>query len=197
MRSWAIGFVLGVGAIFAPARAQTDRAGIEFFETSIRPLLIESCHSCHGEKKQKGELRLDSHAATMRGGELGAVIVPGKPDESLLIKAVRYLDADLSMPPKKKLSQKQIDDLTRWVQMGAPWPQDKNTVASNPTTKPAGIVITEADRNWWSFRPIAPKTQGVDLCIAEKLREKGLTANPPASRRELIRRAYFDLWGLP
>src|SRR6185436_3110722 len=173
MRSWAIGFVLGVGAIFAPAQAQTsDRAGIEFFETSIRPLLIENCHSCHGEKKQKGELRLDSHASAMRGGELGVVIVPGKPEESLLIKAVRYLDADLSMPPKKKLSQKQIDDLTKWVAMGAPWPGDAGNVAVAPTTKPAGIVITDADRNWWAFRPISSKTSGIDLCIAEKLKEK-------------------------
>src|SRR5687767_5100914 len=99
---------LGVGVFLAPAHAQNPdhRAAINFFETSIRPLLIENCHSCHGEKKQKGELRLDSRSAALRGGELGVVIVPGKPDESLLIKAVRYLDADLQMPPKKKLSQK-------------------------------------------------------------------------------------------
>src|SRR5215216_2474970 len=134
MRSWAIGFVLGVGLLMGAARAENnDRAGLDFFETSIRPLLVENCHSCHGQKKQKGELRLDSHASAMRGGELGAVIVPGKPDESLLIKAVRYLDADLSMPPKKKLSQKQIEDLTRWVAMGAPWPGDDKTVAAAPS----------------------------------------------------------------
>src|ERR1051325_10099444 len=95
MRCWILGFAWGLGVIVGAARAEnSDRAGIEFFETSIRPLLIENCHSCHGEKKQKGELRLDSRAAAMHGGELGPVIVPGKPDESLLIKAVRYLDAD-------------------------------------------------------------------------------------------------------
>jgi hypothetical protein len=201
MRSWAIGFVLTVGALFAPARAQnqpdSDRAGLDFFETSIRPLLIENCYSCHGEKKQKGELRLDSRASAMRGGELGVVLIPGKPDDSLLIKAVRYADADLQMPPKKKLSQKQIDDLTKWVNMGAPWPEDKTTLATTPSTKPAAIVITDADRNWWSFRPISPKTPDIDLCIEEKLKEKGLTPNPPASKSQLIRRAYFDLWGLP
>src|SRR3954464_9320863 len=198
MRSWVLAFVLGAGALFAPARAETpDRTGIEFFETSIRPLLIENCYSCHGEKKQKGELRLDSKSAAMRGGELGAVILPGKPDESLLIKAVRYLDPDLSMPPKKKLSQKQIDDLTKWVAMGAPFPEDKITAALAPTTKPATIVITDADRNWWAFLPINPKTSDIDSCIAQKLKEKAISPNPPASKRDLIRRASFDLWGLP
>src|SRR3954463_12860708 len=124
MRTWAIGFALGVGLFLAAAGAEDrpDRAGVQFFEASIRPLLIENCYSCHGEKKQKGELRLDSRASAMRGGELGVVLIPGKPDDSLLIKAVRYADADLQMPPKKKLSQKQIDDLTKWVNMGAPWP---------------------------------------------------------------------------
>ncbi len=199
MRCFILFWALGLGVFLVPAQAQKtdDRAGIDFFETSIRPLLAENCYSCHGEKKQKGELRLDSHASALRGGELGAVILPGKPDQSLLIKAVRYLDPDLSMPPKKKLSQKQIDDLTRWVTIGAPWPEDKISLASSPTTKPSAIVITDADRNWWAFRPISPKARDIDSCIAEKLKEKAITPNPPASKRELIRRAYFDLWGLP
>src|SRR5205823_5394278 len=97
MSRWTLGFALGLGVIVGAARAENpDRAGIEFFETSIRPLLVENCYSCHGDKKQKGELRLDSRASALRGGELGVVIVPGKPDQSLLIKAVRYLNPDLS-----------------------------------------------------------------------------------------------------
>src|SRR2546421_1229569 len=142
MRNWVLCLALGLGAFLAPAHAQNpdDRAGIQFFETSIRPLLSENCFSCHGEKKQKGELRLDSKSAAMRGGELGAVILPGKPDDSLLIKAVRYLDPDLQMPPKKKLSQRQIDDLCKWIKIGAPWPADVASVASTAATKPAGIV---------------------------------------------------------
>jgi mono/diheme cytochrome c family protein len=127
MKNWVLFWALGLGVFVGAARAENaeDRAGIQFFETSIRPLLIENCYSCHGEKKQKGELRLDSRSAALRGGELGAVIIPGKPDDSLLIKAVRYLDPDLSMPPKKKLSQKQVDDLTKWVATGEPMPGDE------------------------------------------------------------------------
>ncbi|HEV8604650.1 MAG TPA: PSD1 and planctomycete cytochrome C domain-containing protein, partial [Tepidisphaeraceae bacterium] len=191
-----------MGVWVGNARGAEDRAGVEFFEMSIRPLLAENCYSCHGEKKQKGELRLDSRASMMRGGELGVVIVPGKPEDSLLIKAVKYTDADLQMPPKKKLSEKQIGDLVKWVRMGAVWPgeqmADKNV---RPTSKPAGMVITEADRKWWAFLPIGSHGRGahatIDGLIREKLKEKGIEQNGPASKRELIRRAYFDLWGLP
>src|SRR6266566_499090 len=126
MRFWAFVFLIGAIAVCANAALIDDRAGIEFFESNIRPLLVENCYQCHGEKKQKGELRLDSRSALMRGGELGIVIVPGKPDESLLIKAIRYLDPDLSMPPKKKLSDRQINDLVKWVKMGAPYPNDSS-----------------------------------------------------------------------
>src|SRR5436305_11069630 len=117
MKNWVLIWALGLGLFVGAAHGENpdDRAGIQFFETSIRPLLSENCYSCHGEKKQKGELRLDSKSAAMRGGELGAVILPGKPDDSLLIKAVKYLDPDLQMPPKKKLSQRQIDDLCKWI----------------------------------------------------------------------------------
>ena len=101
------------------APAQTDPAAIQFFETSIRPLLAEQCYTCHGPKKQKGDLRLDSPAGMMHGGESGAVVVPGHPEQSLMVKAIGYQDADLQMPPKKKLSDRQVADLTRWVQMGA------------------------------------------------------------------------------
>ncbi len=185
--------VIGAAAWGAPVE---DRAGVEFFENSIRPLLVENCYSCHGEKKQKGELRLDSKAAVMRGGELGVVIVAGKPDESLLIKAVRYLDPDLQMPPKKKLSDRQINDLVKWVKMGAPYPGEVGSDVAH-VVKPAGMQIAEADKKWWAFLPIARREGSIDSFIAAKLREKGLVHNAPASKRELIRRAYFDLWGLP
>src|SRR5258705_4273612 len=197
MRFWAFVFLVAFIAVCAKAASADERAGNEFFETNIRPLLVENCYQCHGEKKQKGELRLDSRAALMRGGELGVVIVPGKPEESLLIKAVRYLDPDLSMPPKKKLSDRQINDLVDWVKGGALYPGYSNPAAIAPTTNPAGIIITDADRNWWAFRPIPHQAGTIDKFIQAPLAEKHITQNPPAQKRELIRRAYFDLWGLP
>ena len=90
---------------------------IRFYETSIRPLLIEHCLKCHGEKKQWGGLRLDSREATLRGGDTGAAIVPGKPLESLLIQAVQQEDEDLRMPKGDKLNERQIADLVRWIEM--------------------------------------------------------------------------------
>src|SRR5438132_2956030 len=103
-----------------------DKAGPaanDFFETEIRPLLVERCHKCHGENKPKSGLRLTSRAAVLRGGDTGPAVVPGKPDESLLIQAVRH-EGDLKMPPNEKLTQAQIDQLTRWVKLGLPWPEN-------------------------------------------------------------------------
>ncbi len=98
---------------------------VEFFETKIRPVFANECFKCHSEeaKKLKGELRLDTRAGMLKGGDTGAAVVPGEPDASLLIKAVRYKDQDTAMPPKKKLSDAQIADLEAWVKMGSPWPE--------------------------------------------------------------------------
>ena len=101
----------------APSSTEASR----FFEARIRPLLIENCFKCHDDKKQRGSLRVDSRATLLSGGDQGAALVPGKPDQSLLVKAVRHED-ELKMPPKKKLTKEQIADLTQWVRMGAPWP---------------------------------------------------------------------------
>ena len=98
------------------ASAETDVT--RFFESRVRPLLVDKCQGCHGEKKQEGDLRLDSRAALLRGGSRGAAIVPGDPDRSLLIRAVRRVDNDLSMPPKRVLSQMQVELLVRWVRDG-------------------------------------------------------------------------------
>ncbi|MCH2365187.1 MAG: hypothetical protein MK479_11495, partial [Planctomycetes bacterium] len=101
--------------------AQPDVPAIKFFEQRIRPLFIERCHKCHSEKKQRGELRLDSLQALLNGGESGPSIVPGAPEKSLLIQAVQYRE-ELKMPPKKRLSDREIADLAAWVKLGAPWP---------------------------------------------------------------------------
>jgi mono/diheme cytochrome c family protein len=183
--------------------AEPTEKTLHFFETRVRPVLSENCFKCHADKKQRGGLRLDSRAALLTGGDQGAVLVPGKPDESLLIKAVRHED-ELKMPPSKKLTREQIADLTQWVRMGAPWPNS----ASAPTTGKRSFQITERDRSHWAFQPVkrpaipAVKDRqwvrnAVDAFILAKLEAKGFTPNPPATKRELLRRLYYDVTGLP
>jgi hypothetical protein len=177
---------------------------VRFFELRIRPLLADNCFKCHGDKKQRGGLRLDSRAALMTGGDQGIALVPGKPDESLLIKAVRQ-DDELKMPPSKKLTKDQITDLTRWVRMGAPWP-GSDAVASAPGKR--DLQISERDRAHWAFQPIKRPAirdiknrqwvvNPIDAFILARLESKQLAPNPPATKRELIRRLYYDLTGLP
>ena len=98
-----------------------EAAREKFFEQNVRPLLAQNCYSCHGEKKQKGGLRLDSIEAILKGGESGPAVVPGKPDESLLVSAINY--AGPEMPPSGKLAPEKVAVLTRWVSAGARWPR--------------------------------------------------------------------------
>ena len=100
--------------------SQTQAAREQFFEQNVRPLLAENCYSCHGDKKQKGGLRLDSLEAILKGGESGPAVVPGKPEESLIVEAINY--EGLEMPPTGKLDPEKVAILTRWVSLGAPWP---------------------------------------------------------------------------
>src|SRR5207247_1527829 len=129
------------------ARA-ADAAGVAFFEQNVRPLLVARCYECHSReaKKLRGALYLDSQAGWQKGGDSGPAIVPGDPDKSLLVKAVRYAD-DLQMPPKGKLSAKEIDLLTQWVKMGAPDPRTGTATAGRT------INIAKA-RDYWAFKPL-------------------------------------------
>src|SRR5262245_30007668 len=133
---------------------------VQFFESKVRPVLAENCFRCHGPKKQKGDLRLDSLAGMLEGGDQGPVLVPGHPEKSLFIKAIRYNDAELKMPPSQKLSKAQIDDLALWVKMGAPWPGSDKT---GPIGKrPAEFQISDKDRAHWAYQPVKrPETPEV------------------------------------
>src|SRR5947199_2187248 len=189
-----------VGLMFA-GMARADE-GTEFFEKKIRPVMVERCYECHSAtaKKLKGKLKLDTKEDFEKGGESGAVVVPGDPEKSLLIKAIRYKDEDLQMPPKnKKLPDEQIHDFEQWVKMGAPYPATAKKVEAK-----AADPMAEA-RKFWSFLPpkkspvpaVHPgwaKTE-IDHFIQVKLQEKGLTPGPMAERRTLIRRATTDLTG--
>ena len=170
---------------------------MNFFETSVRPVLIESCQKCHGPQKQSSGLRLDSRAAILEGGESGPAVVSGKPDESLLVQAVTHSHADLKMPPKGKLPEKTVQSLRRWVELGAPWGDDRSRSSATPNGP-----------RHWAFTPIRPVTppevkdrawvrSSVDAFVLARLEREGLTPSPPADRRTLIRRASIDLLGIP
>ena len=179
-------------------------ADLQFFESKIRPILVDRCYKCHSKdgEKVKGGLLLDSREATLAGGNTGAAIVPGKPDESLFIQAIRYKDEDLQMPPKgEKLSDAQIADLTEWVRRGAPDPRINVAKGANPAYAGVG-------KNHWAFKPVQkpaiPAVQNtawiknpIDNFVLAKLEANGMAPNTPAEKTNLIRRIYFDLIGLP
>jgi len=191
------------------AAAPSSTGMVEFFEKKIRPLLSEHCHECHSARaeKLKGGLALDSYEGLLKGGELGPALNPSHPEKSLLLKAVRYTDPDLQMPPKNhKLTDRQIADLERWVRDGAPWPAPDPAAVAAAVRSPAPGLTN--GRDWWAFQPIGrppvpPVKKAVsaghpiDAFVIAALEAKGLAPNGPATRRELIRRAYFDLIGLP
>ena len=134
MKTAAILAVLIEGALAAAASAAprppaTEAPAVEFFEARVRPILANHCLSCHGDKKQKGGLRLDSRASALEGGEDGPALVAGQPDKSMLIHAVRR-DGKLKMPPRKKLPPEAVATLISWVKMGAPWPETQGISTS-------------------------------------------------------------------
>jgi hypothetical protein len=192
------GFVLVALVVTAARAIPAEPPAAEFFEKEVRPLLVERCQNCHGDQKQKGGLNLTSRVAILRGGERGPAAVPGKPEESLLVKAVRQA-GDLKMPPKGQLTDREVATLTRWVADGLPWPEAKVTAAP---------ALTDEQRRFWSFQPVrdpAPPAvkdaawakSPLDRFILAGLAAKGLKPAAPADKRTLIRRATFDLTGLP
>jgi hypothetical protein len=188
------------------AAERPDPALADFFEADIRPLLVERCFKCHGDlKKPKAGLRLTSRASVLKGGETGPAAVPGKPEESLLIHAVRH-ENGLEMPPDEKLNEAQIGKLARWIKMGLPWPEAKAQAATSD--KGQEYRITEEQRRFWSFQPLKATSlptvkeaswprSDIDRFILTGLEAKGLRPARPADKRTLLRRATFDLTGLP
>jgi cytochrome c553 len=175
---------------------------IRFFETTIRPLLIDNCNDCHGEDTQESDLRLDTLAGMLTGGKAGPAISPGKPQGSLLLTAVSYRDNELKMPPDGKLSDQQIKDLTRWVEMGAPHPDSGSVATPRPRTR----VNIDAGRKHWAFQPLdkpdvprvdPPVDNPIDAFLNFRLSEQGMQPLGRADKRVLIRRATYDLIGLP
>ncbi|NBQ16545.1 MAG: DUF1549 domain-containing protein, partial [Proteobacteria bacterium] len=196
-------------------------AQIEFFEKSVRPVLVDHCYKCHsdGAAKLKGGLKLDSLAAILAGGDTGPSIVAGDPNHSLLITAVRYNDKDLEMPPKGKLPADAIKALEQWVAMGAPHPDALKPAApaspaaggmqgAAPAAAPRANLDIGKGREFWSYK--APRKSApplvnngawvqapIDQFVLSRVELAGLAPAPDADRRTLIRRLSFDLTGLP
>jgi hypothetical protein len=200
--------VLGVGIILTagPARAADKppkAAQIAFFEKNIRPVLVKECYTCHATtaKKIKGGLTLDTRSGLREGGDSGPAIVPGKPSQSLLLKAIKHQHETLKMPPKKKLPDAVIADFEKWIAMGAPDPRDGDKAGKYE-------INIKKGRKFWSFRPPKkmppPKVQStawprgaIDRFLLAGLEAKGLKPVADAGPRALLRRLYFDLTGLP
>jgi hypothetical protein len=201
--------IVAGGATFAAGEATKPATApsadtLELFEKEVRPLLVAECESCHGPKLQQGGLRFSGREAILKGGEKGPSVVPGQPDKSLLIQAVRQQGA-LKMPPGKKLTARQIESLETWIKLGAPWPEAK---------KAGGIVLGDQVRIFneakthWAYQPVrrpaipAVKNAAwvktpIDAFVLAKLEKAGLKPSPQTDRRTLLRRLYYDLIGLP
>ena len=188
----------------ATSLCAADPEQFAFFENDIRPLLIERCIKCHGPKKSESGLRLDTNATLLKGGDSGVAVVPGQPDDSLIVQAVRH-DGDVKMPPDEKLDDREIAAVVRWIKEGAVWPEGMMLGGSGLKVRSGSI--TDEERAFWSFQPIAdpqpptiqdgPINNDIDRFVLAKLREVKLQPMRPADKRVLIRRATFDLTGLP
>jgi hypothetical protein len=186
-----------------------SREESDFFEKEIRPLLEERCLECHSQKsgKTKGGLSLASREGLLRGGESGPAAVPGDPEKSRIIIAVRRHDTDLQMPPKNPLTAPQVATLTEWVRRGLPDPRSQTASKESPSIKTAGMTMEEG-RAFWSFkpvvRPVPPEVRRkdwvqtpVDTFILARLEQENLPPAGRADKRTLLRRVTFDLTGLP
>jgi hypothetical protein len=185
-----------------PATEMPTAAQLEFFETKIRPVLVQHCYKCHSEDSDsvKGGLLLDSRKAIQVGGDSGPGVVPGEPDESVVLSAMRY--ESFEMPPKGKLSDEVLQDFATWIKQGAADPREGGRLVSKT------VIDFEAAGNFWAFqKPVKSKLPNVhdkawmanpiDRYVAADLAKKNLLVSNSASKRVLIRRAYYDLIGLP
>ena len=189
-------------ALAASITSVTSAQDVDFSK-EVLPVLKANCLKCHGEKKEKGQLRLDSLQGIHNGGESGAALVPGSPGNSLLIQAIQYRE-ELKMPPKKKLSDREISDLAAWVKMGAPWPGA--AAGKAPAVKAAGSAyeaILRESENHWAFQPLKREAPSlvkkkdwirspIDSFILGALEDSNLAPSAPATSETLIRRVYFD-----
>ena len=185
--------------------AQDNTEQEAFFESKVRPILVEHCISCHGSEEQSGGLRLDAHIAVTKGGSSGQVIIPGDPDKSPLIRAIRYTEANYQMPPDGKIPDEQIEILVAWVKSGAYWPKSNDSDLIQ--TLPPAQRIEQIRESHWSYKPLGhyepPQVKNeswpngaIDRFVLNKLEANGLSPNQVADKRTQLLRAHFSLTGL-
>lgn len=203
--SLGLALISSSASSFAETPTNFEPAKLEFFEKKIRPLLVDNCFTCHSANtNSKGGLRVDDRNGLLHGGGRGAAIVPGKPDDSLLLSAVSYADEDLKMPPEKQLAAEQVADLRKWIDEGAAWP---------PVEVPSDLGQSNAQyeslrKEHWAWQPLArtrvpvvrdaawPRAE-LDSFVLARLEAEGLMPVGDADRATLIRRVTYDLTGLP
>lgn len=193
--------------IASPCRSDED-AGRKFYAEHVFPILEAHCFQCHGgEDRIKGHFRITNREGLLRGGDYGPGYDADNPMESLVLSMVSYEDEEYQMPPKAKLPEEEIDVLTQWVEMGAPYDPALEIAGKEGEVK-RGFTVTEKSRNWWAYRPLLgaepPKVSdadwngnGIDAFIKARLDEEELKPNPVAEPGVLIRRLFYDLLGLP
>ncbi len=202
---WMIGLLLTACQTLPAEEEQFSTEQIAFFESKIRPMLVEHCYECHSghSKSVEAGLQVDSRPSLLMGGDSGPAIDLQKPQESLLLSAINHGDL-VQMPPNSKLPQDAIDLFAQWLGMGAPWPAETH----NQPDRTAKFDLAKRRSEHWCWQApcvVAPPTvadprwsrNSIDAFLFDRLNAKGLKPNPPASREALIRRAYFDLIGLP
>jgi cytochrome c553 len=205
----ALAALMVSGACAAPEEIASDHAakmakGRDLFTKHVRTLLVENCVKCHGGEKTRSGLDLTTREQLLKGGDKGTVLVPGKASASRLYKMVAHLEEPFMPPKEPKLKKESLDHLAAWIDLGAPY--DKPLIEKTIAKKP--LVVSDEDRRFWSFAPLqkveVPAVKEKDWCrtpidrfILAKLEAKGLTPSKPADRRTLLRRAYFDVIGLP
>ncbi len=216
---WTI--VLFAGCLFAICESsvgkETNDEGIAYFETKVRPILVEHCYSCHSREsgEANGQLTLDSRPSMLMGGTRGKVIDVSSPGRSLLIRAIEYHDAEILMPPDGKIPEPQIAILRKWIEMGAPDPREEPTSPAVASSSVDDRIAKAASH--WAYQPLqAPvaklpeRTKNdsskeldrwvrdpIDAYVVKELSSREFVPSKDADRRTLIRRLYFDLLGLP
>ncbi len=199
---------VGAGILLSATGAAAQETGLAYYESKVLPLLQEHCLKCHGGGERiKAGLNLTWRTGLIEGGDQGSAVDLDAPEKSLLLDMMSYRDEDHQMPPSGKLDDAELAIFAEWIRMGLPMPDERPEKAVEVHASPYNNKINDETRNWWSYRPVAKPAPPVvndaawsgpiDAFIKAKLDEAGLAPAPEAERRTLIRRATYDLTGLP